>query len=173
MPNSWKEKPGRRPLLVAGALLLVAVVAAAVTFLFWRSARNRQAEGVTSPTLVQTTGSGKAVSGVSVGVLETTSQGSSGPFVSLSEGGAAPEAVASLPRAAGEPLPDPDVASLLARLPDLGGEPEDQVDLLLPDESLPPPRPGQTIEEDFPPPAAPVAPPEVVTGPLEVLRYSP
>ena len=156
MANTWK-KPDRHPLLVAGALLLVAVVAAAVTFLFWRSARNRQAEGVTSPTLVQTTGSGKAVSGVSVGVGETTSQGTSGQFVSLSEGGAAPQAAAVLPQSAGEPLSDPDVASILARLPDFGGEPEDQVDLLLPDESLPPPRPGQTVEEDFPPPAVPVS----------------
>ncbi len=173
MANSRKEKPGRRRLRIAGALLLVAVVAAAVTFLFWRSAHKRQAEGVTSPTLVETTGSGKAMSGVSVGAVETFAQGSSGPFLSLSEGGAAPQAVALLPPAAGEPLPDPDVASLLARLPDIGGEPEDQVDLLLPDESLPPPRPGQTIEEDFPPPAAPVTPPEVATGPLEVLRYSP
>ena len=176
MANSSKQKLGRRRFRpwIAGAVVLAVLVAAAATFLLWRNAHKRQAGGVTFPILVASTGaSGRTVTEVSSGPVETTAEGGTTQFVVLSEGGAAPQAAESLPLAAGEPLSDQDTASILARLPDLSGEPEDQADFLLPEESLPPPRPGQTLEEDFPPPAAPVAPTEVATGPLEVLRFSP
>lgn len=176
MANFW-EKLGRRRsrLLIAGMVVLAVLVAATAAFFVWRKVHRRQAGGTTSPILVASTGSsGRAVMEVSSDPAMPTSEGSStAPFVSLSEGGAAPQAAESLPVAAGVPLSEQDIASILARLPAIGGAPSDQVDLLLPEKSLPPPRPGQTIQESFPPPAAPSAPAEVPTGPLEVLRYSP
>ena len=47
------------------------------------------------------------------------------------------------------------------------------MELNLPKDTLPAPRPGKTIKESFPPPPAPALAPEVATGPLEVLRYAP
>jgi hypothetical protein len=77
-----------------------------------------------------------------------------------------------VPLATGEPLSDEEIENILARLPVLTGEPEDSVDFKLPDESLPPPRTGETIDESFPPPEI-IRHEPVSTGPLEVLRYAP
>ena len=93
--------------------------------------------------------------------------------IRLSQGQAELQEVAFLPPASGDPLSDEEIEQILARLPALTAEPEDQVDLLLPEDSPPPPRTGETIEEPFPPPPAPVVPGEVETGPLEVLRFAP
>ncbi|MCP4140610.1 MAG: hypothetical protein GY755_10035 [Chloroflexi bacterium] len=72
----------------------------------------------------------------------------------------------------GDSLSDEELASILNRLPDLVQSAGDTVDFNLPDEVIPPPRPGETIEESFPPEgAAPVEGAEY--GALEVLRYSP
>ncbi len=85
------------------------------------------------------------------------------------EGGAS----AVLPPASSEPLSDAETAALLRRLPPLEGQAGDTLELNLPKETLPAPRPGETIKQTFPPPPAPVAAPEVTTGPLEVVRYAP
>lgn len=66
-----------------------------------------------------------------------------------------------------------EVEAILKRLPELTGMEEDQVEFKLPPQTLPAPRPGQTITETFPPTAVG---PEVVepsVEPLKVLRYSP
>jgi hypothetical protein len=73
----------------------------------------------------------------------------------------------------GDPLPDDVVEQILARLPALQDSVDDQREFRLPDESPPPPRTGDTIQEPFPPPPAPVTPPDVPAGPLEVLRFAP
>jgi uncharacterized protein YfaS (alpha-2-macroglobulin family) len=65
------------------------------------------------------------------------------------------------------------VAAILARLPGLAVEPGDLDVFRLPEETLPPPRTGETIEEVFPPPPPAVEPQPVESGPLQVLRYSP
>jgi uncharacterized protein YfaS (alpha-2-macroglobulin family) len=93
--------------------------------------------------------------------------------ISLSEGQDEPQPVEPLPLATGEPLPDDDVVRILARLPALTVEPGDEEDFRLPDELIPPPLTGETIEEPFPPPQVPIGPEQVEAGPLEVLRYSP
>ena len=67
----------------------------------------------------------------------------------------------------------PMLKKLLDRLPPLTGEAGDVMELNLPKDTLPAPRPGKTIKEPFPPPPAPATAPEVTTGPLEVLRYAP
>jgi alpha-2-macroglobulin len=75
------------------------------------------------------------------------------------------------------PLAPAAVARLLARL---GPAPKDDSlaqDFALRERSLPPPRPGQTIKESFPPKVspegAPPAPGQPPVGPLTVLRHSP
>lgn len=66
-----------------------------------------------------------------------------------------------------------EVEALLKRLPELTGQKEDQVEFKLPPQTLPAPRPGETIQEPFPPQAAGPDVVQPVMGPLKVLRYSP
>ncbi|MBM3125468.1 MAG: hypothetical protein FJZ87_10420 [Chloroflexi bacterium] len=93
--------------------------------------------------------------------------------VELSEGSSAPQVVEPLPVAAGDPLGPEEIEAILARLPALAYDPDEQVSFNLPPETLPPPRPGQTIAEPFPPLESEVAPGAVASGPLQVLRYAP
>jgi uncharacterized protein YfaS (alpha-2-macroglobulin family) len=91
----------------------------------------------------------------------------------LSEGQAQPQAFEALPLATGEPLTVEEINQILARLPALPAVAGDQVDFKLPGELLPPPRPGQTIQEPFP--VVETAPTPIVgeAGPLKVLRFAP
>ena len=95
-----------------------------------------------------------------------------GLTITLSDGNPQPQTVEPLPVEKGEPLSDVEIANILSRLPLLTSLPGEQVEFKLPEEVLPPPRTGATIDEPFPPPPESVAP-EVYSGPLEVLRYSP
>lgn len=72
----------------------------------------------------------------------------------------------------GDPLDTEGVAQLLNRLPDLVAEKADQVDFNRPPDTRPRPRPGSTVEQQFPPPADAHVP-EPASGPLEVLRFQP
>lgn len=93
--------------------------------------------------------------------------------IRLSEGQAQPQAFQPLPLATGEPLTADEIDQILSRLPSMPAVPGDQTDFKLPTELLPPPRPGQTIKEQFP--VVETAPtPEVgEAGPLKVLRFAP
>jgi len=93
--------------------------------------------------------------------------------VELSIGQAKPVRMDPVLPLAGEPLPTEEVERILARLPDLVMEPADQLEFNLPAEPIPPPRPGETIQGEFPPPPSDITSPAVPAGPLEVLRYSP
>jgi len=95
-----------------------------------------------------------------------------GLTIRLSDGGAEPQSYEPLPVTTGEPLNLEEIENILARLPLLEPLAGDQVDFKLPEEVLPPPRTGETIEEPFPLPPESFAP-DVEYGPLEVLRYSP
>ena len=92
--------------------------------------------------------------------------------INLSDGGAQPQVVEPLQVDPGEPLSLEEINSILLRLPPLATDPADRVAFKLPEEVLPPPRTGETIAEPFPLPPEETAP-EVLKGPLEVLRYSP
>ena len=92
--------------------------------------------------------------------------------ITLSDGSAVPGEYQPLPVSRGVPLTDEETAAILARLPLLTSLPGERVPFNLPPEVLPPPRPGATIEEPFPPPPESIAP-VVYEGSLEVLRYSP
>ena len=91
----------------------------------------------------------------------------------LSEGSDRPQPEERPDTVEGSPLPDDDLAQILARLPIIEGEEADVQDFRLPVSSLPAPRPGETITQTFPPQEAgpDVAP--VDAGPLHVLRFSP
>ena len=92
-------------------------------------------------------------------------------LISLSEGQARVDEIEPIPTATGEPLPEDEIERILARLPELIIDPEEQEDFKLPLDSLPPPRTGETIDEVFP--RIDVIEPEPVdTGPLQMLRYS-
>jgi hypothetical protein len=92
---------------------------------------------------------------------------------SLGEGAEAPAAVDRPAVAVSSPLSAAQVQAVLNRLPGLEPEAGDVQAFKLPPKSLPAPRPGQTIEEAFPPSEA-GGPPEVVpVAPLQVLRYAP
>lgn len=91
---------------------------------------------------------------------------------SLSEGTEGAEEYVASTYVPGDPLSDEDLVALLDRLPALVQGADDTTDFNLPDEVIPPPRPGETLEEPFPfEEGAPVT--DVEYGDLEVLRYSP
>ncbi|MBT8202767.1 MAG: hypothetical protein HKN74_00455 [Acidimicrobiia bacterium] len=72
----------------------------------------------------------------------------------------------------GEPLDEDAVAAIFDRLPEWMVPADDRLDFNRPAESLRPPLVGETIDVPFPAdPGDP--PPEVPTGPLEVLRFQP
>ena len=92
----------------------------------------------------------------------------------LSEGTPAVEIADRLAVVEGAPLTDPDVATILERLPEWTIREADVVDFNRPVESLRPPVVGDTLDAPFPPsPAAPSVPDAVAGGPLEVLRFQP
>lgn len=94
------------------------------------------------------------------------------PFT-LSEGvaGYDPGAL-DLPVAETTPLTADELQAILVRLPAVQTEAGDVQEYALPSESLPPPRPGVEVELPFPVDES-VAPVEVESGPVEVLRFSP
>ena len=93
--------------------------------------------------------------------------------VELSEGNPQPEAVDVLPATTGEPISAEEAALILSRLPALTVDPNQQTEFKLPQEILPPPRPGNTVGESFPPLETEPTPGAVEAGPLQVLRYAP
>jgi len=90
----------------------------------------------------------------------------------LSEGTVAEDRPAPVAAAPAGKLSDEEAQAVLKRLRPIKSEPDDQQDFALRDRSLPPPRTGKTITGSFPP-SDKAAVPDVASGPLEVLRYSP
>ena len=76
------------------------------------------------------------------------------------------------PIAPAEKLSDADADRVLARLPAIKAQPDDEVDFALRESSLPAPRAGQTILTEFPPKISLPAP-VVETGALSVRRVQP
>lgn len=93
--------------------------------------------------------------------------------INLSEGQTDYQPPEDLPVVVGEPLTEEEIAAILARLPDLPQMEDLQEEFNIPPEILPPPRPGETIDQTFPFEGEQSEPAEVITGDLEVLRYSP
>jgi uncharacterized protein YfaS (alpha-2-macroglobulin family) len=78
-----------------------------------------------------------------------------------------------IPTAAAAPLNEREAQALLDALPPLEAPASDRQVFALREKSLPPPRPGKTVADSFPPAASPGPPPAVSTGPLTVLRRAP
>lgn len=91
----------------------------------------------------------------------------------LSEGAEQSGAVPASNVAQAAPLAEADVQNILKRLPPVKAEASDEQDFALREKSLPPPRTGETIKASFPPPVPSSLPDQAVSGPLEVLRFSP
>src|SRR5262249_9089745 len=72
------------------------------------------------------------------------------------------------------PLSAADARKMLARMPELRADPEDEKDFALRAKSIPAPRPGKTIQEAFPPPTSAQAPQGgPASGPLKIERHAP
>lgn len=93
--------------------------------------------------------------------------------IRLSQGQPGLSQAANVPVTAGQPLTDAALQQLLQRLPPLSTADLDVVPFRLPEESLPPPRPGATVATTFPPTETGAPADNIPAGPLEVVRFAP
>ncbi|MDX1616333.1 MAG: Ig-like domain-containing protein, partial [Candidatus Promineifilaceae bacterium] len=165
----------RTALLVGAGLLFVAVLAGGIFVILGDEGDGNDEQ--TNPTLVDGQGGGQETVIVetsgSVPVAGGRDAQNDNLSIRLSQGQAQPQVREPLALTSGEPLSDQEIEALLARLPELIGETEDEQAFNLPAESPPPPRPGETVSETFPPSEAESGPAEVPSGPLEIVRFSP
>ena len=77
------------------------------------------------------------------------------------------------PLAQTTPLTPEQLQALLGRLPPVQAQEGDVEQVRLPDQVLPPPRPGVEVELPFPPPQVSSLPDDFADTPLAVLRYAP
>ncbi len=105
--------------------------------------------------------------------VSPTSQDTFGVDIQLSDGKPSADIIATLPVATGVPLSPEDIQLIYSRLPALTPDPNDQTEFNPPQELLPPPRPGNVIEGQFPPLETGPTPDESEAGPLQVSRYAP
>ncbi len=165
--NTQSEHPNVPWRFIAVLAILTVTVGGAYLFYRWMRAESAlPAQGTPAAIPVRT--------GVSApsNATPTPGEGEYSMKIRLSEGRAQPQPTQLLPLATGAPLSAAEAASLLLRLPALTPLPGEQVDFNLPAEPLPPPRPGQTINDPFPLPET-LPTPESSAGPLQVVRFSP
>ena len=153
----------------AGRIALIVAGLAGLTALGWWLGNFASLAPLTAVPITPLAGDGTAVP--AAGTPVPTGQ----PYdlnIQLSAGQAGGETSAPLALGTGEPLSGEEAAQLLGRIPPLptGGE---QVDFKPPQDLLPPPRPGETIQDLFPPANAERPPVGIDNGPLRVLRYAP
>ncbi|UCC77597.1 MAG: hypothetical protein JSW37_04340 [Anaerolineales bacterium] len=91
----------------------------------------------------------------------------------LSEGSEMPDMPEPAASADTQPLSPSQTQAVLDRLPPIEGVGDDRQEFRLPEETVPAPRPGETIEQPFPPQEALEPGEQPPVGPLKVLRYSP
>lgn len=155
---------------------LLAVVGASAFFIVNRQ-RNQQIEDTLVPVPIgEIEGAGIETAVSPANTTTSIGNNSSAParlLMRLSQGQDVPDAIVPLTVVGGDPLTEEEILAILARLPELPSEEDDEQDYLLAGDPIPPPRPGQTIEQPFPVPQPDVGPAEVPTGPLEVVRFSP
>ena len=77
------------------------------------------------------------------------------------------------PLAKAVPLSADDTERVLARLPAMKADPDDEKDFAVREKTLPVPRAGKTVNEPFPPPASPPPQAQTKAGPLEIVRHAP
>ncbi len=171
------QKPQRsfnKVWIVAAVTGLIMVVGITAVSLFTLQ-RNKEIEDTLVPVPI---GQIESVSDpeTAVSTISNNSTTTSAPArlsMRLSQGQDVPDTAVPITVVGGEPLSEAEIAQILARLPELPSEADDELDVLLPGNPIPPPRPGETIEQPFPPEESGTAVEDVPTGPLEVLRFSP
>lgn len=166
-----KSNRKRNIIIVAVSLIIITMIGAGVWA--YQNFNSSSSDGYTTPTLPggTTTASGNTTTtGTEPGRPGT---GQAKLTISLGPGQAQPDTPDANPVVDGVPLDEAALQQILDRLPELTGEASDVQEYNLPDDLLPPPLTGDTIDEPFPPSPTQYTPPEVVDGPLEVLRYTP
>ncbi len=153
----------RKSIIVAVGVLFLLLLSGGILFLSKSKPEVFTPAGVTStPGAVKSTPTSSSNQGEKYGIN-----------IQLREGRPEVQAPETLPAATGEPLSSGEIETILARLPALTPDPDQQTAFHLPQEVLPPPRPGETIQESFPPLETAPTPEAVETGPLKVLRFAP
>jgi uncharacterized protein YfaS (alpha-2-macroglobulin family) len=152
----------KRGFVLIGVIFLVVCITGLV---FWLK---RGQPGISTPGNASAT---PVVVGVTQPAVEDSDKYSIN--IELSDGQSQPQTADALPLATGEPLSSEEIGSILSRLPTLTPAPNEQTEFNLPQEILPPPHPGNTVKETFPPLEAGSTPEAVDTGPLKVLRFAP
>ena len=173
-PNSSPTN-GRKRSLIIGLTSLAVIISLITGTLIYRQ-RTQNSGDFTNPTIE--TDNGNTIAGnfgvESVGGIGRSANTTAAKLqLSLSQGQAQADTEPANPLVTGTPLSEAEIAQILARLPELTGETDDEQEFNLPDEILPPPLTGQTITQTFPPPPTQFTVPEAADGPLEVLRYTP
>ena len=160
------RKPLLRPVLIIA--LIVIIIAAA--FIFLRVFMpNPPRTGAKTPNPANT------LAGTPV-PADGSSAASGNDYsvqVALAEGQAQTPTPLVEPVATGEPLTPQEIEAIFARLPGLPASPADQSEFKYPVQLLPPPRPGKTITEQFPPLESAPTPEVAASAPLQVLRFAP
>ncbi len=93
--------------------------------------------------------------------------------IKLSDGQPQPNILKPLPQATGVPLLPEEIEAIFSQLPTLPPSSDEQATFNRPAESLPPPRPGNTVKEAFPPLETEPTPGVGEEGPLQVVRFAP
>lgn len=159
------------PELRAGAqrfflvLFLLAVVLGG-SYLFYGWVRS-------TPTPTEPPHQTPATPAVTPGATPTATAGGPGMTIRLSDGQPLSQPMERLPVATTAPLAPGEIEQIARLLPPLAALPGDQVAFNLPPDPLPPPLPGQTLQDPFPLPENPPTPNPEDRGPLTVLRFSP
>jgi hypothetical protein len=127
---------------------------------------------VSTPVVVNGGGGGGTGVTASSGGIGAVVGGDGRLIFSLSKGQQGDDSYELLPVAVGTPLSQEEIEAIVARLPEPTEEAGDRVEFNLPDEIIPPPQPGETVDQPFGE-VPDVATPEVPEGPLEVVRFAP
>ena len=170
MSQETTNKTSKRNIIIIGVTLIAVIAIGAGIWAYRSFSGNSDPTTVPATPIANNTTTQTSETGTTT---VRTGTGSPKLTFSLGPGQAQPDNPASNPVVDGTPLTDAEIAQILARLPELTGEAGDVQDYNLPDDVLPPPLTGDTLDEPFPPPPSQYTPPEVVDGPLEVLRYTP
>ena len=168
MIENWKHIFSTKRALVILGILLLACAGALVLLSKWFQPGIFTPGNTTPKPIIIDAGTSQPLAGDSGVPGEKYSLN-----IQLSEGQSQPQAVEALPVATGEPLSPEEIDQILSRLPALTPAPGEQADFNLPLEVLPPPRPGETIKETFPPLETEPTPGVVEAGPLKVSRFAP
>ncbi|NIW43593.1 MAG: hypothetical protein GWN30_02080, partial [Gammaproteobacteria bacterium] len=166
----------RFPLFWIVLIIGVVVIAAAAAIFYFLDRQNTvNANSDSHPTFIDSPDSNTGITAVvEQGFGDNGNDDGDQPFViHLSDGTAQDQDEEPIPQADTTPLSEAEIQEILARLPALQVAPGDQVEFKLPGDPIPPPRPGQTIEQPFPIDPQERSPDEVASGPLQVLRYAP